>query len=158
MPSVLTRPPMDLEVIVPAPWSSAMVVVDNDSADSTLDVPGRFADAPVSVHTIGCSDHGKGAAVRRGIATVIASRRAPGAHYEIEQSAPRRCGGWVFRRLTLPGIADTQCGLLARMMRDGHDVVEVPVAWSDVPGLTFSAVRHGLRSMADLVRISLSRW
>ncbi|NUL01964.1 glycosyl transferase family 2 [Streptomyces lunaelactis] len=192
-------------------------MVDNDSADSTLDVPGRFADAPVSVHTIGCSDHDEGVAVRRGIATsrarfvgfvdadnatpietldsamallrdghaaVIASRRAPGAHYDIEQSAPRRCGGWVFRRLTLPGIADTQCGfkffdgplvrgilgdchvdgfafdveLLARMMRDGHDVVEVPVAWSDVPGLTFSAVRHGLRSVADLVRISLSRW
>ncbi|NUK04656.1 hypothetical protein HRW18_00415 [Streptomyces lunaelactis] len=98
------------------------------------------------------------ALLRDGHAAVIGSRRAPGAHYEIEQSAPRRCGGWVFRRLTLPGIADTQCGLLARMMRDGHDVVEVPVAWSDVPGLTFSAVRHGLRSMADLVRISLSRW
>ncbi|NUK04657.1 hypothetical protein [Streptomyces lunaelactis] len=46
-------------MIVPAPWSSAIVVVDNDSADSTLDVPGRIADAPVSVHTIGCSDHSK---------------------------------------------------------------------------------------------------
>ncbi|MET7619740.1 glycosyltransferase [Streptomyces sp. NPDC005408] len=240
IPAALTRPTVDLELIVPAfneerriaktvactvdylarrPWTSAVVVVDNDSADCTLEVLGPFDDAPVSVYVIGCSSHGKGAAVRRGIATsaarfvgfvdadnatpigtldrvmallsegyaaVIASRRAPGARYEIEQPALRKCGGWMFRRLaqlTLPDIADTQCGfkffdgplarevvsgchidgfafdveLLARLSRNGRAIVEVPVAWSDVPGSTFSARRDGLRSMADLLRISLSR-
>ncbi|GAB2879360.1 hypothetical protein GCM10027074_54530 [Streptomyces deserti] len=147
------RPLVDLELIVPAfneerrlpptiasavaylsgrPWSSAIVAVDNDSADSTRDVVGQFAHAPISVYAIDCSDHDKGAAVRRGIATsraryvcfvsadnatpidtldrimapprkshiaVIASRRTPGARYEIEQSPARRCGSRVFRTL-----------------------------------------------------------
>ncbi|QKW09733.1 glycosyltransferase [Streptomyces sp. NA04227] len=240
MTSVLTRPPVDLEVIFPAfneehrlpstvstavdhlarcPWSSAVVVVDNDSGDRTHDVLDGYGAAGVEVYAIGCSDHGKGAAVRRGMATssarfvgfadadnatpfdtvdqvmpllrqghaaVIASRRADGASYEIEQSALRRCGGWMFRalaRLTVPDIADTQCGfkffdgplvreviddcridgfafdveILARLARRGHRATEVPVAWSDVPGSTFSARRDGLRSMADLIRISLAR-
>ncbi|QGV78004.1 glycosyltransferase [Streptomyces ficellus] len=240
IPPWLTRPPVDLELIVPAynearrlpstladdlaflagrPWSSAVVVVDNDSADGTLDALRPFEHADVPLYGIGCSDHGKGAAVRRGIATssarfvgfadadnatpigtldtavelleagvsaVIASRRAPGAHYEVEQSAARRCGGWVFRRLTrlaLPGIADTQCGfkffdgplvreavrtchvdgfafdveILAHLLREGRTVVEVPVNWTDIPGSTFSARRHGLRSMTDIIRISVSR-
>ncbi|MFE9773606.1 glycosyltransferase [Streptomyces sp. NPDC005931] len=239
IPPWLARPAVDLELIVPAlneerrlpetlactvdylsqrPWSSAVVVVDNDSVDCTLEVLDPFADAPVGVHVIGCSEHGKGAAVRRGIATsrarfvgfadadsatpvqtldavmallqeghsaVIASRRAPGARYRIEQSFPRKCGGWVFRslaRLVLPEIADTQCGfkffdgrlvrrviadcridgfsfdveVLARVAREGGDVVEVPVAWSDVPGSTFSIRHDGLRSVADLVRLSVS--
>ncbi|WP_222946958.1 glycosyltransferase [Streptomyces sp. TRM49041] len=240
VPRAFARPPVDLEVILPAfneerrlpatvaatidylrgqPWSSAVVVVDNDSADRTHEVLGPFRHAPVGVYAIGCSDHGKGAAVRRGIATssaryvgfadadnatpietldavmtllaagntaVIASRRAPGARYEVEQSALRRSGGWVFRRLAhhaLPGVSDSQCGfkffegpvvrdtvrgcrvdgfafdveILARLLQAGHSVVEVPVNWSDVPGSTFSPGRDGLRSMADLVRISLSR-
>ncbi|NUK09679.1 glycosyltransferase [Streptomyces lunaelactis] len=84
---------MDLELIVPAfneerrlpgtiactidylsgrPWTSAVVVVDNDSADCTLEAPGAFGDAPVSTYVIGCSSHGRGAAVRRGIATSAA--------------------------------------------------------------------------------------
>ncbi|MFG2640440.1 glycosyltransferase [Streptomyces sp. NPDC048370] len=240
LPRWLTRPAVDLELIIPAfneqrrlpstieatmsflaarPWSSAVVVVDNNSADGTLDALGAPADSPVGLHVIGCSEQGKGAAVRRGIITssarfigfadadnatpietldrvmellraghgaVIASRHAPGSRLEVEQSVLRRGGGLLFRtlaRLTLPGIADTQCGfkffsgplirevvrdchidgfafdveMLARVVRAGHDVVEVPVAWSDVPGSTFSARRDGLRSMADLLRISLAR-
>ncbi|MEU8530703.1 MULTISPECIES: glycosyltransferase [Streptomyces] len=240
LPSRLTRPPVDLEVIIPAfnerrrlpatigattgylaaqRWSSAVVVVDNNSVDSTLEALERFTDAPVAVHVIGCSDQGKGAAVRRGIMTsaaryigfadadnatpiatlepvmalladghgaVIASREIDGARRAVEQSALRRAGGRLFRalaRLTLPDIADSQCGfkffpgplareiaaschvdgfafdveLLARVLRAGHDVVEVPVVWTDVPGSTFSAGRDGLRSMADLLRISLAR-
>ncbi|WP_210587750.1 glycosyltransferase [Streptomyces sp. GESEQ-35] len=231
---------MDLELIIPAyneqqrlpatvrstidyladrPWSSAVVVVDNNSVDRTRETLQRFHDSPVHLYAIGCSDQGKGAAVRRGIATsaarfigfadadnatpidtlesvmelltqgydaVIASRHVAGARFEAEQSALRRGGGWVFRRLAhlaLPDIADTQCGfkffsgplvrdvvadchvdgfafdveILAQLVRAGHDVVEVPVAWSDVPGSTFSARHDGLRSMADLVRISLAR-
>ncbi|RSS56867.1 glycosyltransferase [Streptomyces sp. WAC01280] len=240
LPRRLVRPPVELELLIPAfneqrrlpstvaatvdylsgqPWSSAVVVVDNNSADGTLDVLARFADSPVPVHAIGCSDQGKGAAVRRGIETssarfigfadadnatpvdtldrimrllraghgaVIASRHMPGAQLDVEQSALRRGGGLLFRslaHLSLPGVADTQCGfkffpgplaraiaprcridgfafdveLLAQVVRAGRDVVEVPVVWHDVPGSTFSARRDGLRSMADLLRISLAR-
>ncbi|MEU2076370.1 glycosyltransferase [Streptomyces sp. NPDC013489] len=236
----LLRPQVELELLIPAyneqrrlpstvaatvdflagrPWSSAVVVVDNNSADGTLDVLERFARSPVTVHAIGCSDQGKGAAVRRGIETssarfigfadadnatpvetldrvmellraghgaVIASRHAPGARLDVEQSALRRGGGRLFRslaHLSLPGVADTQCGfkffcgplaraiardcridgfafdveLLSRVVRAGRDVVEVPVVWHDVPGSTFSARRDGLRSVADLLRISLAR-
>ncbi|MFD9244991.1 glycosyltransferase [Streptomyces sp. NPDC059556] len=236
----LLRPRVELELLIPAyneqrrlpstvaatveflagrPWSSAVVVVDNNSADGTLDVLERFARSPVKVHAIGCSDQGKGAAVRRGIETssarfigfadadnatpvetldrvmqllraghgaVIASRHAPGARLDVEQSALRRGGGRLFRslaHLSLPGVADTQCGfkffcgplaraiardcridgfafdveLLSRVVRAGRDVVEVPVVWHDVPGSTFSARRDGLRSVADLLRISLAR-
>ncbi|MFE0698878.1 glycosyltransferase [Streptomyces sp. NPDC058872] len=240
LPRRLVRPPVELELLIPAfneqqrlpstvattvdylasrPWSSAVVVVDNNSADGTLDVLRRFTDSPVPVHAIGCSDQGKGAAVRRGIATssaryvgfadadnatpvetldrvmrllraghgaVIASRHAPGARLDVEQPLLRRGGGLLFRtlaHLSLPDVADTQCGfkffsgplarsvvrdchvdgfafdveLLARVVRAGQDVVEVPVVWHDVPGSTFSARRDGLRSMADLLRISLAR-
>jgi dolichyl-phosphate beta-glucosyltransferase len=236
----LTRPPVDLELIIPAfneadrlpgtvaatvdylshrPWSSAVVVVDNDSVDRTLEVLARFDSTKVKVYAIGCSDRGKGAAVRRGITTssaryvgfadadnatpidtidavmtlldaghaaVIASRRVPGAHYAVEQPLLRRAGGWVFRslvRLTLPDIADSQCGfkffdgplvrdimggchidgfafdveLLAHLERSGRSIVEVPVMWSDAPGSTFSARRHGLRTMADLLRLCVAR-
>jgi dolichyl-phosphate beta-glucosyltransferase len=240
VPFMLRRPSVDLEIVVPAfneesrlpgtladvagylesrPWSSAIVVVDNDSVDDTLEVVRQFAGSPVAIHVIGCSEHGKGLAVRRGVATstarytgfidadnatpittldevmvllrqgyaaVIASRRARGARYEVEQSLVRRGGGWMFHtaaHLTLPDIADTQCGfkffdgplvravaahcrikgfafdveLLAHIARAGRRIAEVPVVWTDVPGSTFSARRDGLRSMADLVRISLSR-
>ncbi|WP_458248625.1 glycosyltransferase [Streptomyces sp. MAI_2237] len=236
----LSRTPVDLELIVPVfneerrlpqtlattldylnkqRWKSAVVVVDNDSVDGTDEVVSRFTDDPVAIHLIGCSEHGKGAAVRRGFSTssahyvgfidadgatpigtlgrmmallerdhsaVIASRRAPGAHYRVEQPPARRLGGWVFRSLaglTLPDIADSQCGfkffngdavrqvidqcringfafdveLLGALVRHGHDVIEVPVAWSDVPGSTFSIRRDGLRSVTDLARIALDR-
>ncbi|MFJ3903918.1 glycosyltransferase [Streptomyces sp. NPDC090025] len=246
-PRSLTRPPVELELIIPAfnerrrlpgtvaatlrfladrPWSSAVVVVDNNSVDGTLDALDAFtADGPagpagrVGFQVIGCGDRGKGAAVRRGIETsaarfigfadadnatpvetldrvmrllraghgaVIASRHAPGAHLAVEQGTLRRGGGALFRslaRLTLPEIADTQCGfkffpgtlarsivrdchvdgfafdveLLAQVVKAGRDVVEVPVEWTDRAGSTFSARRDGLRSMADLLRISLAR-
>ncbi|MGW0121212.1 glycosyltransferase [Streptomyces sp. NPDC003327] len=240
LPRSLIRPPVELELLIPAyneqrrlpstvaatidylasrPWSSAVVVVDNNSVDGTHDIATRFAGSPVPVHAIGCADRGKGAAVRRGIATssarfigfedadnatpvetldrvmellraghgaVIASRHAPGARRDVEQSLLRRGGGLLFRtlaHLSLPGVTDTQCGfkffpgplarsiardchvdgfafdveLLARVVRSGRDVVEVPVTWHDVPGSTFSARRDGLRSMTDLLRISLGR-
>ncbi|MEU0201166.1 MULTISPECIES: glycosyltransferase [unclassified Streptomyces] len=240
IPPCLRRPPVELEVLIPAvneedrlprtikatvdylrgqPWSSAVVVIDNDSVDCTVDVPERFDNPVTPVDVIGCSARGKGAAVRRGIVTssarfvgfldadnatpigtldkvlpllregcaaVIASRHVDGSRFEVEESTIRQCGGWMFRRLTrltLPGIADTQCGfkffdgrlardvaatcrvdgfafdveLLARMVRLGGTVVEVPVAWSDMPGSTFSARRDGIRSMADVLRISLTR-
>ncbi|MEU0243347.1 glycosyltransferase [Streptomyces sp. NPDC006235] len=240
IPPCLRRPPVELEIVIPAvneerrlprtiestvdylrdqTWSSSVVVVDNDSVDCTIDIPERFDSPATPVQVIGCSEHGKGAAVRRGIVTstarfvgfldadnatpietldkvlpllrdgyaaVIASRHVDGSCFEAEESTMRQCGGWLFRRLTrlsLPDIADTQCGfkffdgrlardvaptcrvdgfafdveLLARMVRVGGTVVEVPVAWSDMPGSTFSARRDGIRSMADVLRISLTR-
>jgi glycosyltransferase involved in cell wall biosynthesis len=84
---------VDIEIVIPAvneerrlprtieatvghlrsqPWSSAVVVVDNDSVDRTTDVPERFDNPVTPVHVIGCSEHGKGAAVRRGIVTSAA--------------------------------------------------------------------------------------
>lgn len=235
----LLRPHVELEVIIPAfneeqrlprtisstvehltrrRWSSAVVVVNNDSVDRTAEIVDRFDTPDVKVYKIGCNKHGKGAAVRRGILTsradyvgfidadnatpiatldramallregfdaVIASRRVSGACYEVEQSAMRRGGAWVYRRLaqlTLPGIADTQCGfkffdgptardiartcridgfafdveMLLRIATSGRAFVEVPVAWSDVAGSTFSVRRDGFRSMADLCRIALA--
>ena len=236
----LTRPPVDLEVIIPAfneerrlpltlattvehlasrSWSSAVVVVDNDSVDRTVEIVEQSQHPSVQVHMIGCRDHGKGAAVRRGIVTsaaryigfidadnatpigavddamallsegydaVIASRRVSGARYAVEQPVVRRSGGWVFRKLahlSLPAIADTQCGfkffagpvvrevaracringfafdveVLARIARTGHKCTELPVVWSDVPGSTFSARRDGLRCLRDLLRITISQ-
>jgi dolichyl-phosphate beta-glucosyltransferase len=235
----LTRAQRELEVIIPAfneerrlpatiaatvdflasrPWSSAVVVVDNGSVDRTAEIVEQFRDAVVEVHMIGCSNHGKGAAVRRGILTsqaryigfidadnatpivtldeamallregyaaVIASRRVTGGRYEVEQSIVRRSGGWAFRklaRLTLPEIADTQCGfkffdgplvrdiawdcrvngfafdveMLARFARAGRSFTELPVIWSDVPGSTFSPRRDGVRSFTDLVRLRVT--
>lgn len=239
IPLCLRRPAVEVEIVIPAvneerrlprtieatldylrgrPWSSSVVVVDNDSVDCTVDVAERFDSPVVPVQVIGCSEHGKGAAVRRGIVTsaaryigfvdadnatpietldkalpllengcaaVIASRHIDGSHCEVG-SVLRRCGGWTFRalaRLALPDIADTQCGfkffdgplvrrvaancqvngfafdveLLVRLVRAGGKVAEVPVDWSDMPGSTFSARRDGLRSMADVLRISLAR-
>ncbi|GAA1973318.1 glycosyltransferase [Kitasatospora viridis] len=240
VPPDLRRPPVDLEVVVPAkdeegrlpatleavrgllaarPWSSAVVVVDNDSVDGTLDICRDRAGARVPVHVIGCSEHGKGAAVHRGLATstarytgfldadnatpvrhldtamdllaqgwsaVIGSRLAEGAPRPARQSVLRQGGSWLFHRTAhhlLPDIADSQCGfkffdgalvravlprcridgfsfdveLLALIARGGGRIAEIPVDWTDVPGSTFSARRDGLRSMADLLRISLSR-
>jgi glycosyltransferase involved in cell wall biosynthesis len=199
-------------------WSSSIVVVDNGSVDRTAEIIEQFQNPAVKIHLIGCSERGKGAAVRRGILTssarfigfidadnstpittlddamallgegydaVIASRRAPGARYEVEQSMARRSGSWVFHRLsrlTLPNVSDTQCGfkffngplvreiagtcringfafdveMLARIVRAGHTFAEVPIAWADVPGSTFSARRDGFRAMTDLLRIAVS--
>jgi dolichyl-phosphate beta-glucosyltransferase len=125
----------------------------------------------------------------RGSTVVIASRNAGEADRVVKQSAFRRAGGSVFRlaaRSILPDVADSQCGfkffdgaavravlddcsidgfsfdveLLARMRRDGHDIVEVPVLWTDVPGSTFSPLKDGMRSFSDTVRIhrAAHRW
>ena len=85
-----TRPPVDLEVVIPAlneedrlpdtlastrsflqrqPYRSAVVVVDNGSVDGTADVVRRAMRGPVPVHLLGCAAPGKGAAVRRGFMT-----------------------------------------------------------------------------------------
>lgn len=117
-----------------------------------------------------------------GHAAVVASRHIDGSSMEVEQGSFRQLGGRAFRtisRLAVPKVADTQCGfkffdgriardvaadcvvdgfafdveLLARIIAAGHEVVEVPVRWTDVDGSTFSATRDGLRSMWDALQV-----
>jgi len=115
------------------------------------------------------------AALRGGAAAAIASRHVPGARFVESQPLTRRLGGHVFRTLSgalVSGVADTQCGfkffqrpvvtaalvrtrttgfafdveLLHRIQRDGGEVVELPVAWTDRAGSTFHPVRDGIAS------------
>ena len=115
------------------------------------------------------------AALRGGAAAAIASRHVPGASFVETQPLTRRLGGHVFRTLSgalVAGVADTQCGfkffqrpvvtaalvrtrttgfafdveLLHRIQRDGGEVVELPVAWTDRAGSTFHPVRDGIAS------------
>jgi len=87
----LTRPAVDLEIIIPArdeerrladtisstvdyladqPWSSSVLVVDNGSVDRTVSVVDAIARGTrVPVRVLGCRAPGKGAAVRRGVLT-----------------------------------------------------------------------------------------
>ena len=87
----LTRPAVDLEILIPArdeerrlgatisstvdyladqPWSSSVLVVDNGSVDRTLSVVDAIARGTrVPVRVLGCRPPGKGAAVRRGVLT-----------------------------------------------------------------------------------------
>jgi dolichyl-phosphate beta-glucosyltransferase len=115
------------------------------------------------------------AALRGGAAAAIASRHVPGARFVETQPLTRRLGGHVFHTLSgalVSGVADTQCGfkffqrpvvtaalvrtrttgfafdveLLHRIQRDGGEVVELPVAWTDRAGSTFHPVRDGIAS------------
>jgi dolichyl-phosphate beta-glucosyltransferase len=115
------------------------------------------------------------AALRGGAAAAIASRHVPGASFVETQPLTRRLGGQVFRTLSgalVSGIADTQCGfkffqrpavtaalvrtrttgfafdveMLHRIQRDGGEIVELPVAWTDRAGSTFHPVRDGIAS------------
>lgn len=87
------RPTADLEILIPAyneaarlprtlertvafladqPWDARIVVIDNGSADDTAGVVRAVAERTggvVPIDVIGCSRPGKGAAVRRGLAT-----------------------------------------------------------------------------------------
>jgi len=90
IPDVLLRDSCYLEILIPArdeakrlpntldrtvryleaqPYSSSVVVIDNDSVDKTTDVVARIRSARVPVHLTGCARPGKGAAVRRGLLT-----------------------------------------------------------------------------------------
>jgi dolichyl-phosphate beta-glucosyltransferase len=122
-----------------------------------------------------------------GADVVIGSRSAEGARTETRHTWVRSVGAALYRRgaaMIVPGIGDTQCGfkilrgdlardvfaacgtsgfsfdveLLARCREQRATVVEFPVVWADVPGSTFSPLRHGLRSFADLVAIAWRLW
>jgi len=90
IPPSLVRAPCHLEILIPAhnevrrlprtllrvisylearPYSSAIVVIDNNSVDRTVDLISHLPSPNVPVHLLGCAQAGKGAAVRRGILT-----------------------------------------------------------------------------------------
>ena len=109
---------------------------------------------------------------------VIGSRALDASLVEDRHSAVRRAGAAAFRALArrvVPDVTDTQCGfkffsgplvrsavsalhtdgfafdieLLARCLRLGATLTEIPVRWRDVPGSTFSVWRHSLSAFGD---------
>lgn len=117
-----------------------------------------------------------------GVNVVIGSRAHPDSDVQARHSLARQAGAWVFRtaaRQVVPALTDTQCGykffdratadavfrplstkgftfdveVLARAQRRGSVIAEIPVTWVDVPGSTFSPLRDGYSSFAELARI-----
>jgi dolichyl-phosphate beta-glucosyltransferase len=117
-----------------------------------------------------------------GADVVIGSRGLEESETEARHHWLRHAGAALYRAAAarlVPGIVDTQCGfkvlrgdlarevfasvatpgfafdveLLARCRRARARIEELPVIWADMPGSTFSPIRHGLRSFADLVSI-----
>jgi glycosyltransferase involved in cell wall biosynthesis len=113
--------------------------------------------------------------LQKGAAAVIGSRHTVGSTFVQAQPAGRRLGGAVFRmavRSVVKGVRDTQCGfkfferaavtqalvlcrttgfafdveLLRQLQRNGHHVVELPVAWSHAGQSSFRPVQDGLAS------------
>lgn len=118
-----------------------------------------------------------------GADVVIGSRAVEGSSTESRHNRLRSLGASAYRRaaaLLVHGISDTQCGfkilrgdlardvfaacstngfsfdveVLARCQALRARVEELPVVWADVPGSTFSPLRHGLKSFAELLTIS----
>jgi glycosyltransferase involved in cell wall biosynthesis len=120
---------------------------------------------------------------------VVGSRRCPGARYVVPQSLGRKLGGalirFVSRDLRGP-VSDTQCGfkfftrdtarrlfdetavdgfafdieIVARALRSGVRLVEMPVSWTDEPGSTFRPLAHGFQALSDIrsARRSVKLW
>jgi dolichyl-phosphate beta-glucosyltransferase len=115
---------------------------------------------------------------------IIASRAHPGSDVQDRHSVVRKAGAAAFRasaRAVVPGVTDTQCGfkffagpvaraaagglrttgfafdieLIARCRQLGAEPIEIPVIWRDVPGSSFSVVRHAAASFAEVAGIWL---
>lgn len=113
---------------------------------------------------------------------ILCSRRCHGSSYEVRQSVVRRVGSRVFNQVasSLVGpIRDTQCGfkvldgevaratfadlkihgfafdveLIARLIRSGVRIIELPVRWSHDDGSTFNMVSDGVGAFRDLYRV-----
>ena len=119
-----------------------------------------------------------------GYPVVIGSRGLPASVIEGRSAGMRHFGATVFNtlaRAVVPGATDTQCGfkffsgplardaaqslrstgfifdveLLARCLRLGADVTEIPVRWHDVAGSKFSPGRHSAAIFRDFASIWL---
>jgi dolichyl-phosphate beta-glucosyltransferase len=119
-----------------------------------------------------------------GAPMVVGSRGLASSVVEARHSAVRRAGAAVFRataRQVVRGATDTQCGfkffsgplaraaalplrtagfafdleLIACCQRLGATLTEIPVAWRDVPGSTFSVSHHSAGIVRDLAAIWL---
>lgn len=115
---------------------------------------------------------------------VVGSRALAASVTDERHSAVRRFGAAGFRALArriVPGATDTQCGfkffsgplvraaalplrttgfafdieLIAICQRLGATRTEIPVAWRDVPGSTFSVPHHAAATLRDLAAIWL---
>jgi dolichyl-phosphate beta-glucosyltransferase len=119
-----------------------------------------------------------------GTPLVVGSRGLRASLVEDRHSGVRRAGAAVFRgmaRQVVPGATDTQCGfkffsgplaraaalamstagfafdieLIALCQRLGAPLTEIPVCWRDVPGSTFSVLRHSAGTVRDVTAIWL---
>lgn len=121
------------------------------------------------------------AALDQGADIAIGSRALPSPETNVTTSPHRKYLGrlfnWAVNTLTLPGIADTQCGfklftasaahflferqtanrfsfdveilLLAR--RAGMTIAEVPINWTNIAGSKVSVLRDGMAMLCDVV-------
>ncbi|MGD0391440.1 MAG: glycosyltransferase [Acidimicrobiales bacterium] len=126
--------------------------------------------------------------LRSGWEVVIGSRRCTGAEYSVPQGGLRQLGSFAFRKMAseLCGpVTDTQCGfklfhsqvakelfasttltgfafdveVVAQARRYKHQMIELPIRWSDSPDSSFRPLVDGLRSFRELreIRSSLGR-
>jgi dolichyl-phosphate beta-glucosyltransferase len=115
---------------------------------------------------------------------VVGSRRHPASRVEDYGHPLRRLGAVTFNRVIRDlagGVADTQCGfkfftgplvravardlrttgfafdveLLMGCVQRGVPITDIPVVWRDVPGSTFSVLRHSAGCVHDLLRLRL---
>lgn len=151
-------------------------------ATTDADVIGFMdADGATGLDALGAAS----AELLRGADLVIGSRSLAGAVAAVRHSPVRRLGAAAYRALAarvVPGVSDTQCGfklmrgdlgrglfadlrtvgfsfdveLLARAVRLGARIAELPVEWVDVPGSTFDPLRHGAASFRELAGIARS--
>lgn len=118
-----------------------------------------------------------------GADAVIGSRGLPDSVTSVRHCRTRTAGAAWYRRFAgrlVPGVVDTQCGfklmrgdlarrvatrlrtdgfsfdveLLVRLRAMGARIEEMPVTWVDVPGSTFTPVRHGAGAFAELAVIA----
>lgn len=118
---------------------------------------------------------------RRGAAILIGSRYVAGTRAERNRvrALMGRIYAWLVSTWLLPGIRDSQCGfkllrkdvakalfpqlqlsgfafdaeLLFLARHQGYGVVELPIAWHDIPGSKLRLLRDTLRMLRDTWRI-----
>jgi dolichyl-phosphate beta-glucosyltransferase len=126
--------------------------------------------------------------LRSGWEVVIGSRRCTGAQYTVPQGRLRRLGSFAFRKMAseLCGpVTDSQCGfklfhsqvakdlfasttltgfafdveVVALARRRRHQMIELPIRWSDSSDSSFRPLVDGWRSFRDLrdIRSTVTR-